>query len=56
VFNLGGATDDNPGLRDFKAGFGAREVALQAASSCPRSHVEREIHTALRTGWSWIKR
>jgi len=56
VFNLGGATDDNPGLRDFKAGFGAREVALQAASFCPRSSVEREIHTALRTGWRWIKR
>ncbi len=56
VFNLGGATEDNPGLRDFKAGFGTREIALQAASFCPRSSVERGIHTTLRTGWSLIRR
>ncbi len=56
VFNLGGATDDNPGLRSFKAGFGAREVPLQAASFCPQSSVARGIHKALRTGWGWVKR
>ncbi len=50
VFNLGGATDDNLGLRSFKAGFGAREVALQAASFCPRSSVERGFHKLLSTG------
>ncbi|MGH9503937.1 MAG: GNAT family N-acetyltransferase [Terriglobales bacterium] len=56
VFNLGGASEDNPGLRDFKSGFGTREVALQAASFCPRSGLEREIHAVLRTGWSWMRR
>lgn len=55
VFNLGGATADNPGLRRFKAGFGASEVTLQAASFCPRSTVERKVHTALRASWAWIK-
>jgi hypothetical protein len=55
VFNLGGTDAENPGLQRFKAGFGAREVALQAASFCPRSAVEREIHGVLRTGWGWIK-
>jgi len=55
VFNLGGATADNPGLRRFKAGFGAREVTLQAASFCPKSIVHRKVHTALRMGWAWIK-
>jgi hypothetical protein len=55
VFNLGGTTADNPGLRRFKAGFGAREVTLQAASCCPRTMVERGAHAALRAGWKWIK-
>jgi lipid II:glycine glycyltransferase (peptidoglycan interpeptide bridge formation enzyme) len=35
VFDLGGATTDNPGLHRFKAGFGTREVVLEAASFCP---------------------
>ena len=55
VFNLGGATDDNPGLQRFKAGFGTREIALEAASFCPKSVVERKFHSALRTGLAWIK-
>lgn len=55
VFNLGGATADNPGLQRFKAGFGARPVALQAASFCPKSLLQRKAHKALRAGWSWIK-
>jgi hypothetical protein len=55
VFNLGGATDDNPGLQRFKTGFGTREIALEAASFCPKSVVERKFHSALRTGLAWIK-
>jgi GNAT acetyltransferase-like protein len=55
VFNLGGATADNAGLHRFKAGFGAREVMLEAASFCPKSGVERNVHSALRVGLAWIK-
>jgi hypothetical protein len=51
LFNLGGA--ESPGLQRFKSGFGAREVALQAASFCPKSVVERKLRAALRSGWSW---
>lgn len=35
VFNLGGAGEDSPGLKRFKAGFGARCVPLDAATCCP---------------------
>ena len=55
VFNLGGATAENPGLVRFKAGFGTREVALEAASFCPKSVVEAKVHTTLRTGLAWIR-
>jgi hypothetical protein len=55
VFNLGGSSADSPGLRRFKAGFGAREVALQAASFCPKSALERKLHGALRSCWSWVR-
>jgi lipid II:glycine glycyltransferase (peptidoglycan interpeptide bridge formation enzyme) len=55
VFNLGGATAENPGLVRFKAGFGTREVALEAASFCPKSTVEKNFHTAWRTGLGWIR-
>lgn len=55
VFNVGGTGADNPGLRRFKSGFGAREVELQAAAFCPKSVVERKVHGALRVGWAWIK-
>ena len=55
-FNVGGTGADNPGLRRFKAGFGAREIELQAASFCPKSVVERKVHGVLRVGWTWIKR
>jgi len=55
LFNVGGSGADNPGLRRFKAGFGAREIELQAAAFCPRSVVERKVHGALRVGWRWIK-
>jgi lipid II:glycine glycyltransferase (peptidoglycan interpeptide bridge formation enzyme) len=53
VFNLGGAGAESPGLRRFKAGFGAREVELQAASFCPKPALQRKLHGALRTCWSW---
>jgi hypothetical protein len=55
VFNMGDATAENPGLQRFKSGFGCREVPLEAASFCPRSDVERKVHTTLRMGWEWIK-
>lgn len=55
-FNVGGTGADNPGLRRFKAGFGAREIELQAAAFCPKSVVERKVHGVLRVGWTWIKR
>jgi len=55
VFNLGGAASENPGLQRFKSGFGARQVALEAASFCPRSEVERKVHNTLRMGWEWIR-
>jgi len=55
LFNLGGTGADNPGLRRFKAGFGAREVELQAATFCPKSVVERKVHGSLRAGLAWIK-
>lgn len=55
LFNVGGTGADNPGLRRFKAGFGAREVELQAAAFCPKSVVKRKVHGVLRAGWTWIK-
>jgi hypothetical protein len=55
VFNLGGATADNSGLHRFKAGFGTREVVLEAASFCPKSMIERNVHGAWRAGLAWIK-
>ena len=55
IFNLGGAASDTPGLHRFKSGFGAHEVMLEAASFCPKSAVERNVHTVWRTGLAWIK-
>ena len=48
VFNLGGASPENSGLRRFKAGFGARELRLTAASFCPRPAVQRSVHRTLK--------
>lgn len=56
VFNLGGAGEESPGLQRFKAGFNAREVALEAATFCPRSFAERTFHSVLRTGRAWVRR
>jgi hypothetical protein len=55
VFNLGGAGKGSPGLQRFKAGFNAREIALQAATFCPKSVTERKFHTALRSCWAWVR-
>ena len=55
LFNVGGTGADNPGLRRFKSGFGAREIELQAASFCPKSVVERKVHGVLRVSWRWIR-
>jgi len=54
-FKLVRATAENPGLVRFKAGFGTREVALAAASFCPKSVVEAKVRSALRAGLAWIK-
>ncbi len=55
VFNLGGVAGNNPGLQQFKARFGAREVTLESASFCPKSFLERKMHAALRAGWAWVR-
>jgi len=55
IFNLGGTTARNPGLVRFKTGFGTREVALEAASFCPKSMVEAKVQTALRAGLAKIR-
>jgi len=48
VFNLGGASPESAGLRRFKAGFGARELRLTAASFCPRPAVQRGLRKTLK--------
>jgi hypothetical protein len=55
LFNLGGAGEDNPGLQRFKAGFNVRQIALQAATFCPKSVAERKFHAALRSCWAWVR-
>lgn len=50
-FNLGGAEPENLGLQRFKAGFGAREVSLEAACFCTRSRVACN----LRRGMLWLR-
>jgi hypothetical protein len=49
IFNLGGASPENTGLRRFKAGFGARELPLTAASFCPRPAIQRGVQKTLKT-------
>lgn len=48
VFNLGGAGDDEQGLRRFKSGFGTREVRLTAASFTISHGWVRKLRSAAR--------
>jgi Acetyltransferase (GNAT) domain len=56
ILNLGGISEENPGLREFKLGFGARAVELEAvefsfATAFKRSVVEaaRLLRSAIQT-------
>lgn len=48
VLNLGGISEDNPGLREFKLGFGARPVDLQSAGFSFATPFKRSIRGAAR--------
>ena len=48
VLNLGGVSEENPGLREFKAGFGARMINLQAAEFCFATSLKRSMIGAAR--------
>jgi hypothetical protein len=43
VFNLGGVSEVNPGLREFKAGFGANQRSLAAAEFDLRTGLRRTV-------------
>jgi hypothetical protein len=47
-FNLGGAGADDLGLRRFKAGFGARELRLEAVELILASRIKRKLRTVGR--------
>ena len=48
VLNLGGVSEDNPGLREFKLGFGAQPLNLQAAEFCFATSLKRSMIGAAR--------
>jgi hypothetical protein len=48
LLNLGGVSDDNPGLREFKVGFGARAINLQAAEFFIAGSLKRSVIGAAR--------
>ena len=45
IFNLGGVDFDNEGLVQFKTGFGARMVSLEAVRLSTVSPVKRKLRT-----------
>ena len=47
VFNLGGTDLQNRGLIEFKRGFGARELRLEAAGFCLGSKLKRKLGRAV---------
>ncbi len=55
VFNLGGATMENPGLYRFKTGFGTRPVALESASFRLQSSVQHRLETVMRSCWTSVR-
>ncbi|MEW6571625.1 MAG: GNAT family N-acetyltransferase [Nitrospirota bacterium] len=48
LFNLGGADPTDQGLRRFKAGFGAREVILEAATFSMVGPIKRKLRTGMK--------
>ena len=48
ILNLGGVSEENPGLREFKLGFGAQPLSLQAAEFCFASSLKRSMMGAAR--------
>jgi len=48
ILNLGGVSEDNPGLREFKLGFGARTIPLEAAEFCFATTLKRSMVGAAR--------
>jgi len=48
LFNLGGAGPHELGLQRFKAGFGARELRLEAVQLVLASGIKRTLRTAAR--------
>jgi lipid II:glycine glycyltransferase (peptidoglycan interpeptide bridge formation enzyme) len=48
ILNLGGVSEENPGLREFKLGFGAQPLNLQAAEFCFSSSLKRSMLGAAR--------
>jgi len=48
VFNLGGAGPESEGLRRFKAGFGAKPVALAAGVYQVGSPMQRGLQSAIK--------
>jgi len=49
ILNLGGVSEDNPGLREFKQGFGAQPLNLQAAEFCFATSLKRSMIGAARS-------
>ena len=45
-FNLGGASEDNPGLFRFKSGFGATAIHLESVSCYLGSNTKKKLGTA----------
>jgi hypothetical protein len=48
ILKLGGVSEENPGLREFKLGFGAQPLNLQAAEFCFSSSLKRSMLGAAR--------
>lgn len=46
LFNLGGASEDNPGLFRFKSGFGATAINLESVSCYLGSNTKKKLGTA----------
>jgi hypothetical protein len=48
ILNLGGVSEENPGLREFKLGFGTRAIHLQAAEFSFATSLKRSVLGAAR--------
>ena len=56
LLNLGGVSEENPGLREFKLGFGARSIELQAAEFSFATSLKRSMIGAARAVRSVLAR